>query len=225
MLDIGCNSGVLTLKLLDPEFRARSVLGVDIDPELIRKARRRCRGKPTKTASFVVADAASPTFAAGDIGASSAKDGKEAPSVTVPSMKFGLVLCLSVTKWIHLHHGDEGIMRLFRNVTSVLGEGGIFVLGAWRIPRTHTDAMAFLLTPVILIIVPTGLAMNRTADVNSHGSQFVRHWRRIRYPHHPPRATAAHIVSQSDPQEQDDGELETQLRGYEAVTRLFRRLP
>ena len=35
MLDIGCNSGVLTLKLLDPEFRARSVLGVDIDPELV----------------------------------------------------------------------------------------------------------------------------------------------------------------------------------------------
>lgn len=133
MLDIGCNSGVLTLKLLDPEFRARSVLGVDIDPELIRKARRRCRGKPTKTASFVVADAASPTFAAGGIGASSANDGKEAPSVTVPSMKFGLVLCLSVTKWIHLHHGDEGIMRLFRNVTSVLEEGGIFVLGAWQI--------------------------------------------------------------------------------------------
>ncbi|KZT13021.1 Bin3-domain-containing protein [Laetiporus sulphureus 93-53] len=41
---------------------------------------------------------------------------------------YDIVLALSVTKWIHLNGGDEGLMRFFRRVYSVLKPGGTFVL-------------------------------------------------------------------------------------------------
>ncbi len=38
------------------------------------------------------------------------------------------VLCLSLTKWIHLHHGDDGIRRLFARVRCMLRPGGVLLL-------------------------------------------------------------------------------------------------
>ena len=38
------------------------------------------------------------------------------------------VMCLSVTKWVHLHTGDEGLAALFRKVFDVLAPGGYFIL-------------------------------------------------------------------------------------------------
>ena len=38
------------------------------------------------------------------------------------------VLCLSVTKWIQLNWGDEGLKKLFRNIYSSLSPGGIFLV-------------------------------------------------------------------------------------------------
>ncbi|KAG0228894.1 hypothetical protein BGW41_003240 [Actinomortierella wolfii] len=38
-------------------------------------------------------------------------------------------MCLfSLTKWIHLHHGDDGIKRFFHKVYRSLAPGGIFLL-------------------------------------------------------------------------------------------------
>lgn len=42
--------------------------------------------------------------------------------------KFEVVLLFSVTKWLHLHHGDEGMMRLFRSLHTFLPPGGIVVI-------------------------------------------------------------------------------------------------
>jgi len=41
---------------------------------------------------------------------------------------------MSVTKWIHYHHGDDGIRRLFQKIFSALRPGGIFLLEPqpWR---------------------------------------------------------------------------------------------
>jgi hypothetical protein len=36
---------------------------------------------------------------------------------------YGLSLSLSVTKWIHLNWGDEGIKTLFRKIHDLLNEG------------------------------------------------------------------------------------------------------
>ena len=38
--------------------------------------------------------------------------------------KYDCVMCLSVTKWIHLNYGDEGVKKMFRKVKMCLKEGG-----------------------------------------------------------------------------------------------------
>ena len=45
-----------------------------------------------------------------------------------------MVTCFSVTKWVHLNQGDEGLMALFRAVHTLLAPGGCFVLEPqpWR---------------------------------------------------------------------------------------------
>jgi len=42
--------------------------------------------------------------------------------------QYDLILCLSVTKWIQLNEGDEGLKRLFKKIYKLLDEGGLFVL-------------------------------------------------------------------------------------------------
>ncbi|KAL1744145.1 Bicoid-interacting protein 3-domain-containing protein [Schizophyllum fasciatum] len=43
---------------------------------------------------------------------------------------YDVVLALSVSKWIHLNSGDDGLLSFFRKVHSVLRAGGTFVLEA-----------------------------------------------------------------------------------------------
>lgn len=33
---------------------------------------------------------------------------------------YDTILCMNITKWIHLAFGDEGIRRLFGNISSML---------------------------------------------------------------------------------------------------------
>ncbi|XP_028839062.1 7SK snRNA methylphosphate capping enzyme [Denticeps clupeoides] len=42
--------------------------------------------------------------------------------------EYDLVLCLSVTKWVHLNWGDAGLKRFFQRVYRHLRPGGLFVL-------------------------------------------------------------------------------------------------
>ena len=41
---------------------------------------------------------------------------------------YDLILCLSLTKWIHLDHGDSGIKLLFKKCYLLLNKGGILLL-------------------------------------------------------------------------------------------------
>ncbi|KAF9239324.1 Bicoid-interacting protein 3-domain-containing protein [Melanogaster broomeanus] len=41
---------------------------------------------------------------------------------------YDVVLAFSITKWIHLNHGDDGINRFFTRVHNNLKSGGVFVL-------------------------------------------------------------------------------------------------
>lgn len=43
---------------------------------------------------------------------------------------FDTVLCLSLTKWIHLNWGDEGVKNLFRRIFAHLRPGGCLILEA-----------------------------------------------------------------------------------------------
>merc|ERR1719373_1381732 len=42
--------------------------------------------------------------------------------------RFDIVLCLSVTKWVHFACGDVGVRNLFKRVLKRLRPGGLFVL-------------------------------------------------------------------------------------------------
>ncbi|XP_045147707.1 7SK snRNA methylphosphate capping enzyme-like [Echinops telfairi] len=42
--------------------------------------------------------------------------------------EYDVVLCLSLTKWVHLNWGDEGLERMFRRIYRHLRPGGILVL-------------------------------------------------------------------------------------------------
>jgi 7SK snRNA methylphosphate capping enzyme len=48
--------------------------------------------------------------------------------------RYDTVLCLSVTKWIHLTRGDAGVMTLFATLSSLLKPDGLLVLEfqAWK---------------------------------------------------------------------------------------------
>ena len=152
VLDIGCNSGVITFAMAE-KFAPRSILGVDIDGHLIsraqgRLARLRQAAVMTAGAAAAVAGAASADAASAAAAAAATsptgfpyniefraenfvarkhrrKQGKAAAKAAAAAADNGavasasrgggdgggpvvydVILCLSVTKWIHLNWGD-----------------------------------------------------------------------------------------------------------------------
>nr|XP_016434913.1 PREDICTED: probable RNA methyltransferase At5g51130 [Nicotiana tabacum]XP_016434914.1 PREDICTED: probable RNA methyltransferase At5g51130 [Nicotiana tabacum]XP_016434915.1 PREDICTED: probable RNA methyltransferase At5g51130 [Nicotiana tabacum]XP_016434916.1 PREDICTED: probable RNA methyltransferase At5g51130 [Nicotiana tabacum]XP_016434917.1 PREDICTED: probable RNA methyltransferase At5g51130 [Nicotiana tabacum] len=41
---------------------------------------------------------------------------------------YDTIICLSVTKWVQLNWGDEGLITLFSKVWRLLSPGGVFIL-------------------------------------------------------------------------------------------------
>mmetsp|Transcript_155652 Transcript_155652/g.290519 ORF Transcript_155652/g.290519 Transcript_155652/m.290519 type:complete len:398 (+) Transcript_155652:102-1295(+) len=116
VLDVGCNSGRVPLAV-SRLFGARRVVGQDIDAGLIEAAQQfqeSCRELP---------GCCEVEFRAEDV--------LESPLRRPPDMlpeKFDVLLCLSVTKWVHFAHGDRGIRNLFRRCFKRLRRGGLLVL-------------------------------------------------------------------------------------------------
>ncbi len=101
-LDIGCNCGQLTVEFGN-KYKVNHILGIDVDEKLIEMAK---LSENEKT-SFEYGN-----FNEFDFG----------------NQKFDVILCLSVTKWIHLQHGDTGIKNTFEKINNLLNCGGLFVL-------------------------------------------------------------------------------------------------
>ncbi|XP_074021002.1 RNA 5'-monophosphate methyltransferase [Numenius arquata] len=124
-LDVGCNSGELSVALyrhllglqesegsLDQPAAGKelNLLCCDIDPVLIERAQR-CSPFP-----------ASISFASLDIMDSGARE----PFLSSYLGRFGrsafdIVFCMSVTMWIHLNHGDSGLREFLSFLSSLCG--------------------------------------------------------------------------------------------------------
>lgn len=116
--DYGCHDGTVTFKVLEKFPDVNRIDAFDCDSVLIEKAKRTQRQKIRFSASndpdfqkinFQVADW---TYCAS--------------SEDFPS--YDLILAFSVTKWIHLNYGDDGLVRFFRRVYNLLIPGGHFLL-------------------------------------------------------------------------------------------------
>lgn len=119
-LDIGCNSGIITISIAR-KFRCKSILGIDIDGDRVKDAgwilRKIMHKGATKIQRNKLSDVVS--FQKGNF----IEDWKPCDVTS-----YHVILCLSVTKWIHLNWGDDGIIKLFSKVWKLLEPGGVFIL-------------------------------------------------------------------------------------------------
>jgi 7SK snRNA methylphosphate capping enzyme len=148
ILDIGCNAGLLTLDVA-MLFEPATITGIDIDPSLIRKAKKtlKYRGSlvhpklGTEDRLEYFPQSCLEVFGpvpriVSDTGQASSlfpnnvyfQVGDWLSKELLSQEKFDVILALSVTKWIHLNHGDSGIKRFFQKCFSQLSPGGHFIL-------------------------------------------------------------------------------------------------
>ncbi|CAN7122550.1 probable RNA methyltransferase At5g51130 [Brassica rapa] len=148
-LDIGCNSGVMTIHIAN-KFGCRSILGVDIDSSRVGDAqwhlrnfiRKQNHAKPgekksTSVGSDGVALGSKEESVSLSNGSSETKDLLQIVSFqkenfvhtrNLDENRYDTILCLSVTKWIHLNWGDDGLITLFSKIWRLLNPGGTFIM-------------------------------------------------------------------------------------------------
>ena len=65
---------------------------------------------------------------------------------------YDVIMCLSVSKWIHLNYGDTGILRLFDKVHSLLGTSHVH-----KYTRTSHVTNVYLCIYISMYLVEGGL--------------------------------------------------------------------
>ncbi|XP_015255403.1 PREDICTED: pre-miRNA 5'-monophosphate methyltransferase [Cyprinodon variegatus] len=114
ILDVGCNSGELSVAVYkhlvqDPEEKSQRstvhLLGFDLDGALIERAKQ--TNPLQKNISFMQLDITEET-----------KQLQDYLSQHRCS-HFHLCLCLAVTMWVHLNHGDSGLLQLLSRLASI----------------------------------------------------------------------------------------------------------
>ncbi|KAM9813437.1 pre-miRNA 5'-monophosphate methyltransferase [Neosynchiropus ocellatus] len=109
LLDVGCNSGELSIALyrhlLQEPDKEVQLLGFDLDETLIEQARRSnpLPGSITFIPLDVTGDCAQLRDYLAQRGCS----------------RFHLTVCLAVTMWVHLNHGDSGLLQLLSRLADI----------------------------------------------------------------------------------------------------------
>ncbi|KAE8687532.1 putative RNA methyltransferase [Hibiscus syriacus] len=155
-LDIGCNSGIITIQIAK-KYNCGSILGIDIDSGLVQEAiwhlrkfvktesaeKKNTNGSNVKVVQDVNGSEECATKSSnegssnnpnhnssGERNLSDIVSFREENFVwsQLPDKQYDTVLCLSVTKWIHLNWGDDGLITAFSKIWRLLRPGGVFVL-------------------------------------------------------------------------------------------------
>ncbi|EAT41901.1 AAEL006515-PA [Aedes aegypti] len=135
LLDVGCNSGKLTRELFEklknvcPEQQIQ-VLGVDIDQELVEKA---TADHGSQFLEFAHADIS-------EVSSSKETNQIERYMLKKDIKRFDFLCCFSVLMYIHLNHGDDGLMRVLDYVCSHT-ELLVLELQGWKKYRDHARRM------------------------------------------------------------------------------------
>ncbi|XP_014662942.1 PREDICTED: 7SK snRNA methylphosphate capping enzyme-like [Priapulus caudatus] len=147
VIDVGCNTGHVALHVAE-HMQPRSVVGIDIDPRLVKVAQKNLRRKVTMRDPRIAAFPTSMMSTYGAIGVAYAaeKSAVRFPNnVTFREENYVLscnllletqrpevdtVIMLSITKWIHLNWGDDGLKRTFKRIYAQLRPGGHLIMEA-----------------------------------------------------------------------------------------------
>lgn len=140
ILDIGCNDGALTTFIAQRFTNAR-IVGVDIDDDLVNRARQRITDKMKAFEKQEKNTTAKKN--------SNSTDGSESKKALFPynltftvedvcnstvsesvlgEAQYDIITAFSVVKWLHMHSGDDGLKQLFKRVYKALKPGGVFVM-------------------------------------------------------------------------------------------------
>jgi len=109
LLDVGCNEGDLTSEVLkEAKKQLPSVnvvaVGVDLDSVLIQRANNKY--KNNSSLHFATIDVME-------------ENSLMSYMSTLNIKSFALVSCFSITMWIHMNHGDEGLLKFLHLMGSV----------------------------------------------------------------------------------------------------------
>ncbi|GCB82382.1 hypothetical protein scyTo_0022660, partial [Scyliorhinus torazame] len=153
ILDLGCNAGHLTLSIAK-DLKPSRIVGVDIDGGLVHSARQNIRHflsqdmlpsqgdgqvkrrfplsltkcKGPIAAPPVVVDRCVPEFPNNVTFIQGNYVLEKDELLATQRPEYDVILCLSLTKWIHLNWGDQGLKRMFKRIFRHLRPGGIFIL-------------------------------------------------------------------------------------------------
>ncbi|KAG9455052.1 hypothetical protein H6P81_007956 [Aristolochia fimbriata] len=135
-LDIGCNQGLMTISIAK-KFSCESIVGVDIDGTLIETAKWNLRRVVKKEQSEVTKTSEKEHGSQDKVSESSVRSLIDRVSFWKENIvqnehafsdQYDTILCLSVTKWIHLNWGDDGLITLFAKIWNLLRPGGTLIL-------------------------------------------------------------------------------------------------
>ena len=133
--DVGCNDGLFSLSLARA-FSPRSMLCVDIDADLVERGRGKLealRRHAAREAREAIEKGEEDEEGGSLADAGETLGGVEFRHANAVDFTFGVekydaILLLSVTKWIHLNWGDDGLKKVFQKCRDALTPGGCLVV-------------------------------------------------------------------------------------------------